>query len=155
MAPCGREAHQLALCAGLPRMEYEWLHDGQSGTLRGRLLFWRINGWLIALAFFCGNPRSRRCAIGIVLEVFLWNIHSALLLLMWAERKLRVPSCVMKTSTLHPSFFRSARFLPMRSRVGKSCLLAFSTLSMTCVPRLFLMAKPSWALALRRLVVLT
>lgn len=122
MAPCGREVHQLALCTGLPRMEYEWLHDGQSGTLRGRLLFWRISGWLIACGRFCGNPRSRRCAIGIVLEVFLWNIHSALLLLMWAERKLRVPSCVMKTPMLHPSFFRSARFLPMRSRVGEVVL---------------------------------
>ena len=52
MAPCGREAHQLALCAGLPRMEYEWLHDGQSGTLRGRLLFWRISGWFIACGRF-------------------------------------------------------------------------------------------------------
>ena len=52
MAPCGREAHQLALCAGLPRMEYEWLHDEQSGTLRGRLLFWRISGWLIACGRF-------------------------------------------------------------------------------------------------------
>ena len=69
MAPCGREAHQLALCAGLPRMEYEWLHDGQSGTLRGRLLFWRISGWLIACGrFFTGIPGR-----GVVRSGLFWR----------------------------------------------------------------------------------
>ena len=136
MAPCGREAHQLALCAGLPRMEYEWLHDGQSGTPVAvccrRML---VGSWRVAV-FFAGIPRSRRCAIGIVLEVFLWNIHSALLLLMWGGTKI---ACVpMRYETpMSPSFFRSVRFHQMRSRVGRPCC-SFSTLLMTCVLRLFL-----------------